>query len=1634
MMNRHEDKQHEREEKKKSGKPQNSPSGEEIPKYPGSRDPLKTYKIPSELAPVAEDWELLINEFDVRCTVFKDVVRIKPWARGSVNTAFKILINLLESFISWLKRAENIAEWTDEKIAEFEEIAQVLKTHAITAFHVCERAISPEYYDLLDGEEADAKWKEENKRGKAPEFTSQHYGRAFSLLTWPQRAVWLTSLGDAFGKALPETGAYSLAESLSKLYEKKASPSDGPENSQGPDVGHHRAGINKSLFYKVKNEIIPPLEVGHFNSLYHSQQTGIRWVTSEPLALDSHSWPGGAVATPVPQHSLPSSAEQAAARKEEKKSFHNFIVKLEKANANMNFHGGTILVTPRGGNETLHSVFDLPDFRGVQNKVLYDPSFTETQMDILNLYREYGFAIRSPVEDANLKKIREVATAKINSFISISNKLNSTELNINKFVEKYVQDAIDEFDLQDTFTPKSKLGILSPGERVGQTRSDSLSLTELSVGMHYRTKGSSIFWWPSDLPEAFKNKIVPTGVLNGLRAPDKGVFTRWENQLDDIKKTLSSADMETFYEFSFAYSAQKIIKTYNATESDLIYKFARGEIKPELVIFSGAEFGETFLKDTIMLRRKEDNYCIIMNVEGDYDTYYLDDEIHKGSKLRSIIMKGLPVKYQWKYKNDVWFKSHKKHTMSSTGMRIKLIPSPIKPGKSDNYKKELAEIALFHLEDNMKSLVVTAWENKIPDVIEAAKWFASLALAIFPPTSILGALGLIAIDSTVTIIGGVLKATFSRLADDEMDIFYETLIELAFNRLSDLGMPLISRALPKSTIRYKSLLKDHFEKPSYLKDLGQVKSSYGSTQHHRGVDANTKLEFGKDLYNLDPDYITPLGAASWDSVVNYQYLSGLIDKKALDLFTQVQVKPFDYIGFMGDQPALIRNFQELQAVPAGTRLGIVGIDDTFLKHTMLKSEGGKIAGINNDIIGAGNGWREVNLNALIDWSPGGAIKFKATPGKEYLLYSQNGELTGMGIPDNVKSDARFIKGTGLIPHKIEVLAPGNSVNSNVVQPSNARPPTVGKHSKLPIEVTKHNNLLVINTADTKCDTALVVSHGGFTDNSGVIKVPDNFQLKFATPHNTVLSAPASHFFSLKEFRYFTKYDNVNKYKIYKFKDLGEKFPVPLEQLKQEIYPNLSESVFRRIFTKKSTKDRLLATGTHKKGHIRNYDLDDVTNVYSIDSLVQVLDHNRALHEFDQSAVKNLYPNGVKEKFDIITPDLDMSSTTQEVIDFARQQGYTKLKFIHCRIYDTIPSSYLSVNTVQYIADPTVNIIHKGTYKNVLSGDLTIDLVHNLSTFEVKEPIHWLLRPTTSRQNISVRTPLPMPSSVIQDPKEIKDDLYHKHANYTIRSFNVYNSVVNTTTRFILPLSEDLDGRYRVINSMPIKGLSMGGRFIVDRSYEEVNHWMSDFMHEHGNSTLWFSFKDFNAVSTAISGDIAGVISLEQSYFNSMATPENNELSNSAHKSLFRDESSVINFLDNHVRKNIHMMRIIADATSTPRGIPPSGSEVSSAQHIAIKSFLQELGFRVFSREVEYWQQESEETKSSFFVTIFSDSHNNYIFDPHIYWALATHPGPSDITSLEPTWLGKVFLALRRQHFEGHYRNVDGNQTGTWSSI
>lgn len=440
--------------------------------------PGPAHFLPPDLVPSAFDWLMMNREFDERLQ--KELVHYVATGPGlevHYRTAKKIARRSREALQAWRERVAAHPTLTGDQLAAFQEEARVLKQHALYAFFDCEQQIAPERYNRLSTDDAIEKWKAEaSKVEKLPDFPPVQAGREFSELTLPQKMAFSLNLWDGGLNAFYSPSYVAESKRLFRVVDR------------GPDM---RVITDLNGFLRPgENPVDPPLKPGYFNALLQPPRTAYPAAGNQgparrsgPGGVDAASLPAargktrgkvmgrGEPITPAPPPtSAPALAPMPAAGgntthlEKEKRDFYLYLRAKEQTGTDIDFSGGTVLVSDGNGNGTLHSVYDLPAFRDPAYNVTYDPTFSDAEVTLLNQYRESGF--QAPPPGPVYQQFEWLSKKGVDAYGTMVKKFNSHELNVYRFIEKYVQDTINEFHLNATLTPQSKVAVRSPGERV----------------------------------------------------------------------------------------------------------------------------------------------------------------------------------------------------------------------------------------------------------------------------------------------------------------------------------------------------------------------------------------------------------------------------------------------------------------------------------------------------------------------------------------------------------------------------------------------------------------------------------------------------------------------------------------------------------------------------------------------------------------------------------------------------------------------------------------------------------------------------------------------------------------------------------------------------------------------------------------------------------------------------------------------------------------------------------------------------------------------------------------------------------------------------------------------------------------
>lgn len=170
------------------------------------------------------------------------------------------------------------------------------------------------------------------------------------------------------------------------------------------------------------------------------------------------------------------------------------------------------------------------------------------------------------------------------------------------------------------------------------------------------------------------------------------------------------------------------------------------------------------------------------------------------------------------------------------------------------------------------------------------------------------------------------------------------------------------------------------------------------------------LDKARKMKNLEQALIKK-GAVCWDGAVRFQHKAGLISTDTLTDFNQAKVRAHNYVAFIGDEPQLIHSASELKTVPVGSRIGIIAVDGSELKHAMVLLDGSTVGGINNGYLGKSPGWEEIKLTDVLRWEPDGSIRLNNMPDNvKFVLVAEGGAYVGSGIPTPVKRWTETIQG------------------------------------------------------------------------------------------------------------------------------------------------------------------------------------------------------------------------------------------------------------------------------------------------------------------------------------------------------------------------------------------------------------------------------------------------------------------------------------------------------------------------------------------------------------------------------------------------------------------------------------------------
>ncbi len=109
------------------------------------------------------------------------------------------------------------------------------------------------------------------------------------------------------------------------------------------------------------------------------------------------------------------------------------------------------------------------------------------------------------------------------------------------------------------------------------------------------------------------------------------------------------------------------------------------------------------------------------------------------------------------------------------------------------------------------------------------------------------------------------------------------------------------------------------------------------------------------------------GGVCWDAVINLQRSARMISAGAArTMHAATRAKSF--AAFLKN-PRRVISANSFKSVPAGHRIGFVGVDDNALKHAMLSTGNGKAIGVNNGFLDPrfSPGWTEIDLTKDLRW-------------------------------------------------------------------------------------------------------------------------------------------------------------------------------------------------------------------------------------------------------------------------------------------------------------------------------------------------------------------------------------------------------------------------------------------------------------------------------------------------------------------------------------------------------------------------------------------------------------------------------------------------------------------------------------------
>lgn len=183
------------------------------------------------------------------------------------------------------------------------------------------------------------------------------------------------------------------------------------------------------------------------------------------------------------------------------------------------------------------------------------------------------------------------------------------------------------------------------------------------------------------------------------------------------------------------------------------------------------------------------------------------------------------------------------------------------------------------------------------------------------------------------------------------------------------------------------------------------------TQHELGTQlAHLAIKEARSKMHAASTLLTRDGAVCWDGAVRFQKHAGIISSLDLETFNNARVRAHNYAAYIGDQPQLIRNAEELNLIHPGTRIGFISAEDNEIKHAMVMLEANTAGGINNGYLGKSPGWEEISLDDVITWKADGSVRLNNMPDEmKFILIAEGGTYRGTGIPASVREWTDDIK-------------------------------------------------------------------------------------------------------------------------------------------------------------------------------------------------------------------------------------------------------------------------------------------------------------------------------------------------------------------------------------------------------------------------------------------------------------------------------------------------------------------------------------------------------------------------------------------------------------------------------------------------